>query len=859
MWILKPLDTGGEPHYLLPGREYVVGRKSCDILLPNDQSISRAHGQLSATEQALTLKDSSKYGTFVNGQRLSENETKNLQAGDNVTFGVFQSKFRVDCEKIVVCSSCLDNDGKASLSQALLPLGGKLVNNWTQDCTHLVMPSVKVTIKTICALLCCRPIVKPEFFTELSRALQQKLPLPKADSFIPVIDEPSLNREEVDLGAIPARKRLFAGKTFLFLSAKQLKRLSAAVSFGGGRSQLLEEGSQPQGLLQSPQSCVVDIATGNTQTLLPSSTTEWANSVKKIVQEKGLRLITESEIGLAAIYASCDKHCNPSSLVTDTESVQKMKPRIPSATLSQNATVDETVLPAASQNITAYVVNTETSQRMETQSEVMGVTTVGETPEKSQNRNTSQLGQPKSLVQEMDTTSSVTDTVRLSVSAVEKTGSEWKKPESKIQGGRNTYASSKPSRPEVNGGMRTFPQRQSPQKPKVPAQASPQKQSTLTSFFQPVNKKRPLEDELSADMSEPKRTVPASFTDRYSSTSSPTSKQKPSHSDTFPAATAQTQLGSGADLFARQSETLSNKESHLAQQGPQGRKRKEMEAEIRMEELESIMSMDMDYLDDQTSDDQGWQTQPAERGSAKQKQALDAVETPSTSKRQRVDLEENGKAKQKPYRGMEKPSVSNINQSLEVEEDLSSIKRQHLHPSEKRPTNQMPEPPEAELQADGSPWSQHVKDEEMSALVDPEPLNGDLCQNKREQETPLKPTTVKQEYPVSETDEDLPKKLVLVEFKSLTVTAAPTAKPQQRQGNSYSKNFKCFRKVPVPGAGASPHIIGASDLLVHNRGKNSELDEWLRDAAEEERQIRHEESIGDDLFRYQPTKLTKRR
>jgi len=46
-----------------------------------------------------------------------------------------------------VCSSCLDNTGKATLSQNLAALGGKLVNTWTQDCTHLAMPTVKVTVK----------------------------------------------------------------------------------------------------------------------------------------------------------------------------------------------------------------------------------------------------------------------------------------------------------------------------------------------------------------------------------------------------------------------------------------------------------------------------------------------------------------------------------------------------------------------------------------------------------------------------------------------------------------------------------------------------------------------------------------
>lgn len=41
-------------------------------------------------------------------------------------------------------------------------------------------------------------------------------------------------------------------------------------------------------------------------------------------------------------------------------------------------------------------------------------------------------------------------------------------------------------------------------------------------------------------------------------------------------------------------------------------------------------------------------------------------------------------------------------------------------------------------------------------------------------------------------DEDLPQKLVTVEFRSLTVTAAPKAKTQKAQNTN---NFKCFRKV----------------------------------------------------------------
>lgn len=38
-------------------------------------------------------------------------------------------------------------------------------------------------LKTISALLCCCPIVKPEFFMEFSKAAQQKLPPPKAERY----------------------------------------------------------------------------------------------------------------------------------------------------------------------------------------------------------------------------------------------------------------------------------------------------------------------------------------------------------------------------------------------------------------------------------------------------------------------------------------------------------------------------------------------------------------------------------------------------------------------------------------------------------------------------------------------------
>ncbi|KAJ3597468.1 hypothetical protein NHX12_000991 [Muraenolepis orangiensis] len=837
MWILKPLEPKGETHYLLPTKVYVVGRKNCDVLLSNDQSISRAHAHLTADEQTLTVTDASKYGTFVNDSRLPEKQPLILKSRDNLTFGVFHSKFSVDHQHVVVCSSCLDNSEKALLSDALRPLGGRLVNSWTQDCTHLVMSSVRVTIKTICALLCGRLIVKREYFTEFSKAVHQKLPPPQAESFMPEIDEPSLNKEEVDLCSNPERGRLFQGKTFVFFNSKQLKRLSAAVSFGGGESQLLEEGSLPRRLLQSPQSCVVDASSGCSQPLLPCSSVGWVDSVKRILQEKGCRLITESEIGLAAIYASCDKYCNPSDAFSDSDSVQSVKTRLlQNASQSQNLAIEETVLQAPSFNVTAYVVNTESSQGLG-MNEAAGMTTVGETPEKSQQGRTNPLGGSRPKAHKAEHVSTVADTMSASFN----TGSQRQKPGLKRQGDQKV--------PRTNTGMETLSQRISSQKQKPAAQGSPQKQATLTNFFQPVNKKRPRDDECSAVESEPKRTVQprASFSSATNTPPAPTAALPPKHTA---ARQAPSHAGS-SDLFTGPPDTPpADGVSHASQQ--QGRKRKELEEvkekadDIDMEELESIMSLEMDDFGESPSAPSNLRTPLVGHRSVDQREPTSVGERPSTSKRPRVHSLEDGGGDATPSNRMSKVSITttstSTSRSLEAEERTSSIRRNKpLATAEEGTVDYISQDALA------------IKDEDVSIVVDPAEALGRATHG-QPMEMLEKPLKV-QDTTASEAEEDLPKRLLLVAFKSLMVTAPPRGKPQRVQGPSFTKNFKCFRKL----AKGLSRVIGGSDLLAHNRGKNTELDEWLKDAAEEERQSKQEDSLGDDLFRYNPAKLSKRR
>ncbi|MGH0169120.1 UNVERIFIED_CONTAM: hypothetical protein FKN15_056097 [Acipenser sinensis] len=99
--------------------------------------------------------------------------------------------------------------------------------------------------------------------------------------------------------------------------AKQHKRLSSAVVLGGGEAKLLDAGILNTSLLESAGSCVIDVGMANSQMLVSTSLKKWIGSVTQIVQRKGLRLISEAEIGLAVIYMSTDTYCNPLSQ-TDT-------------------------------------------------------------------------------------------------------------------------------------------------------------------------------------------------------------------------------------------------------------------------------------------------------------------------------------------------------------------------------------------------------------------------------------------------------------------------------------------------------------------------------------------------------------
>ncbi|XP_051573803.1 nibrin-like [Myxocyprinus asiaticus] len=846
MWKLQPTESGvtaEESLCLLPGQVYVVGRKNCEILLPNDQSISRVHAHLTVTEQAITLKDCSKYGTFINDEKLETGSTRTLQPGDRLTFGVFQSKFRLEKECVVVCSSCVNNQGKVSLSHDVRSVGGRLINSWTPDCTHLVMPTVKVTIKMICALLCCRHIVKPEFFSVFSKAVQQKQPLPKAEGFRPQVDEPTLAEEDVDLSLRPERKSLFKGKTFLFLNSKQMKRLSQAVHCGGGVSQLLEEGSLPISLLEANSTCVVDMISGNSQAVILPTSKKWVESVGQILHRNGLRFIKESEIGLAAIHVNNQTYCNPCSSI-NSESV-KAKPVIAAATLSQNTAVDETALAAPSQNITAYVVNTVPSQNP-SRMDISGIHAVGETPEKTRTTQRALQGptvsSKKSLGPEPPSACIITETEMSSESSnkneKKKTGSAPLSKESVVPDGCQRLTA-----PSSGNSM---------------LKQSPQKQAALTNYFQSVTKKRPRDETTSSVQLEAKhsRKDGEKKEDEPMKDSSPSNSQQNSSTNrshrtshtaqnqrsSVPRSEISASMGLGSCLGLSSDHSLAQKaQAGSSSQISSSKKRKEPEQDpgepaadadfdMSLEELESIMSDEMD--------------EPLQ-AAANKKQCLETGPSSTVNNPQLPNQREGNSRKST----KNQQSSAEYIQHLQLDKTGPAATNQASEKRSERSSNQAPGL-ERDMHTSKRLELEEVKEDEVSFVVASGPQNG-ISQHCE--------AVAKHEMQAStENDPELPRRLLQIRFKSLTVSTSSRSRPTPLQTHDPNgKNVKRFCKTSVPGIKGLPNIIGGTDLVAHNRSKNSELEEWLKQAAEEEKQNEREETLGDDLFRYNPRPARK--
>lgn len=169
----------------------ILGRSvaDCDITLENDKSISRKHAQLIITKSSsygskLTLIDfGSKFGTTLIKRdsisnsssrssikiphKVDSNKPFEIQVGDVIQIGSFNSCIQFTNESFKFCVTRLDKAAKESVNSKLITLNASIVQS-VAECTHLVCNQFSATLKMITAMALQKYIITSKWFDFLN-------------------------------------------------------------------------------------------------------------------------------------------------------------------------------------------------------------------------------------------------------------------------------------------------------------------------------------------------------------------------------------------------------------------------------------------------------------------------------------------------------------------------------------------------------------------------------------------------------------------------------------------------------------------------------------------------------------------
>ena len=270
VWVLHPRDGSGAagtpPRRLFAGPTS-VGRKSADVEMPADKSVSRRHATFmaaalppaqladAAARPALQLTDTSSTGTMLNDTKLAKDEATDVAEGDRVFFGKPKSSgagsaFVVRWEPLVLVTSQVKAERTAALHAACCTLGAHCVNRWTDESTHCVQSKFKMTEKVATALVDGCPVVSVEWVESLAGCASGPLSDP-AEFALAGADAAQTQPDA-------KRRTLFEGVTFLALGSAANNDINARLveRAGGTTHKLKSAGKFGAGSVEGPLLCM---------------------------------------------------------------------------------------------------------------------------------------------------------------------------------------------------------------------------------------------------------------------------------------------------------------------------------------------------------------------------------------------------------------------------------------------------------------------------------------------------------------------------------------------------------------------------------------------------------------------------
>lgn len=318
MWYLTS-DNDDRVIYIVSQAEPVIIGRSidnqvCQFAIPDDPSISRKHASLAVKNDTVILQDlGSRYGTFINDavEKIEANVDIQLKENDIIKFGKINSVWKVNNVNLNTCTSTLKGENLQKLKVTLSKLGVVLKNDWDDSCNYLTMPVITLTIKVVLALVQGSHIVTTDFWTNLLKSITNFSALPDPHNFIPAVMESTLNKEVVSFAPDIHRRSIFKDKKFIFFSRRQYEMYKPVLSRSGALPLLLAESKMTVSMLCEENIVVIQF-TANSATQETVAQRNQINDIVTHLKNRGKRVIADAEIGLAILYCSTEKYCNPS-------------------------------------------------------------------------------------------------------------------------------------------------------------------------------------------------------------------------------------------------------------------------------------------------------------------------------------------------------------------------------------------------------------------------------------------------------------------------------------------------------------------------------------------------------------------
>uniref|UniRef100_A0A182N5B4 FHA domain-containing protein n=1 Tax=Anopheles dirus TaxID=7168 RepID=A0A182N5B4_9DIPT len=298
-------------YYLVPQpMGHTVGRTGTDMIITGDDSISRNHAMLQPVKDVLKLTDTaSRYGSYVNDSiaknaPISKDLPTDLTVGDRVRFGRCGSIWTVGRVRFRCLTSTLVMTPQ--LKTLLEKLGVELLPSYTSTLTHLIMPSITFTTKFLQCLVGQVPIVTPDFFNAIdSDCIGQGKALPMVEEFLPVCTESHIRNMQQFFHPNSTRRDLFRGKEFIFLSNTQFVQFEEIVKLAGGVCLCAQRERIGKSRFLKPNVITIKLKEAS------ASQSQTFDSLSQYISARGRRMVPDPEIGLAIMYSSMEKYCNP--------------------------------------------------------------------------------------------------------------------------------------------------------------------------------------------------------------------------------------------------------------------------------------------------------------------------------------------------------------------------------------------------------------------------------------------------------------------------------------------------------------------------------------------------------------------